>query len=224
VLGGTSSIGSSFLRILALEGIATLATCRTRGSEQQASETQWLELDLASRNSCERFALEIRSIGFRYVVLFIGALSVKEGKPLADLQEVEDYVTAYVARYIWVLDAILSATEPAPLRLLHVSSRASRYGSWDQYYSASKSAMEAALRSFVRKHSNRVEALSVATGLIEGSKMALSFSSSGLESHRTRSENSLWDVKELSDSLKKVLFDQKLDWDGRVIELGPSYE
>lgn len=223
-MGGNSSVGSKLLAAFATQGLATIGTRRGKGLADLATSptTSWLSLDLADSESCIDFSEALRGVNYGTVILTIGQLSSSPGAEAESISEMTDYFAQYVARYCWVINKIIEHSG-THLKILHLSSRAAKYGSWDGCYAVAKSSIEVFLRSKLKKTGGDIGTLSIAPGLIEDSRMAEGFSTALLENHRSRAGGKLLSISEVVAQIESLVQDPEIIWDGRVITLGSDY-
>ncbi len=209
---------------LAATGSEVIGTKRGKAFDDDAKPGRhsWLSLDLAEDESCIAFVEALSQLDYGTVILTIGQLSSSAGGELRGIGEMTNYFTQYVSRYCWVINEIIEHSG-RELRILHLSSRASKYGSWDEHYAVAKASIEVFLRSKSRKTGGSTRTLSIAPGLIEQSGMASVFEPALVENHRSRAGGKLLNVGEVVTEIERLLRDPEVVWDGRVITLGPDY-
>jgi NAD(P)-dependent dehydrogenase (short-subunit alcohol dehydrogenase family) len=209
---------------LALRGAEIIATARLGegGASLGKVGGGCLALDLSNEKSCRVFAKNLAGTEYRTVILLIGQMSIEDGSELSGLSEIESYFSTFVARYCWVINEVIEHSKN-DIRILHVSSRSSKYGSWDEYYAAAKAAIEVFLRSKSKKTGGRIGSLSIAPSLIEGSGMLHSFEDEHIESHRRRAGGTLLTLDDVAREIERLSDSPDTLWDGRVVGLGPDY-
>ena len=225
VLGSSSSLGISLTPRLAEAGFQIYGTSRTGNGAVLAGDVgpQLLQLDLSSDKSCESFVEKVEGLDYETVILLIGSLYLPWSNDQDSIATVREYFEIFVSRYLWVVDRLIEGAVSTNLRILNISSRAAIFGSFDQYYAATKSAMDKFLLSKCRTADGSLKALSVAPGLIEGSGMARHFDPEHLQSHRERADSQLLDVDSAAKELTTLLKTPNELWDGRTITIGPVY-
>jgi NAD(P)-dependent dehydrogenase (short-subunit alcohol dehydrogenase family) len=224
IVGASSSLGASLIRSLTSIGMKTVGTVRngagSTGDDRVPAD--WLSLDLSEDASCLQFAENLTGTEYGTVILMIGQMTIRNGNELTELQGIISYYSAYTARYHFIINQLIAKSK-GELRILNISSRATKYGSWDEHYAACKASIEVFLRSKSRKTDGEIKTLSLSLGMIEGSGMLRSFDKLHIDSHRRRAGGELLTLELAIVEIERVLVDKDLVWDGRVILIGPDY-
>ncbi len=224
MLGASSSVGSAIRSELFSKSYSVISTSRlAREHSRDGADGLWVPLDLDSDDSCLLFCENLKSLEFTCAILCVGSMYHNSWPGEKSLESAVSYFSAHVARYLWVIENISYVLHSRSGRILNISSRAAVLGSFDHFYAAAKSAVDAVIRSIPHKSSLPVSALSLAPGLLEGSTMSSLFREADLESHRRRSGYQLWNPKRLAEEVVSILESEKVTWDGSVVEVGPTY-
>lgn len=224
MIGGTSSLGRRLVDKCLERGAEVLITSRAPSSKlgQSASGVFSLQLDVASNSSCEKFVEVACKLDFSIVLVLVGSLFPRSIAGAPSLTSVLGYVGTFAGRLSWVLDRIIQQKSGRELRVFFMSSRASEHGSWDEYYSLSKAAIDAFLKSKQRKSDGSLTIVSIVSGLIEGSGMSDSFAEAEMLDHRARAGGSLLTVEDASDEIIRLIEDADTIESGTV-KIGPDY-
>jgi len=224
ILGGSSSIGQSMIEELLRRNFSIVASSRRAGpSVSKRVNVDWVALDLSSSESCNAFMDHVGKREFSAIALLIGEMSPLVTSDNLTEGEVKDYFQSHVTNYGWLIHRIAVFAASHDTKILYLSSRATVYGSHDYFYSSAKAAIASLVKSLAKNSDLRAKTLSIAPGLIEGSGMVRHFSLTDLESHRRRSNYSLWSVDQLANHMCDLLVDSSVDWNGETIEIGPRY-
>ena len=220
ILGGSSSIGSELIKHL-LDERDVVATYRSKSIFLESPHLKNLQLDISDIESINDFLIGINNYEFSEVICFIGSLN-GNNFPLPFLQ-LNDYISTYVTNLIYLMENMFIENRiKNNSRIIMMSSRAAKYGSYDYPYAVVKGALESYVKAKGKlKQSFRI--ISISTGLILGSKMQEEMPANVIESHMGRAGSNLLTVSSLCDELMKLF--NKNDWiSGSTVYLGPQYE
>ena len=221
IIGGTSSLAHDLIYFGQKENYEIFASVRDQESFPVSKEVNLFTLDISNLASIEAFLAKINNFGFSHVVCLIGALS--EISHIYLYEDSKRYIETYVTNLVYVIDSLLHQNRlQKNCRILIMSSRAAKYGSFDYYYSISKAAIEAYVKS-KSKSSPQIRINSVSTGLVKGSRMFIQIPDEVAESHHERSSNKLLSVTEVVNELINFLKNNELK-SGCTLYIGPQYE
>ena len=224
-MGGSSSVGSALIGELLLRGNPILATSRDVSLLRDTNvSVTWVALDLASSESCDHFLQSLGGQSFSAIILLAGEMSPLVKNPGLMERDVKDYLATHVANYAWLIHGLAKHDRTGNTKILLLSSRAAVYGSHDYFYSSAKAAIQFLVKSLSKNRDLSARTLSLAPGLIEDSAMAQGFSPKEIGNHARRAGARLLRVSEVARYICDILNDSSVDWDGRVIEIGPRYE
>lgn len=221
ILGGTSSFAGKIIDRAKESKYEIFSTVRAQGYEESIEVSNIIYLDLESLDSIEYFIERIRDYNFSHVTCLIGSLSNKSSNSI--YSEYKKYIETYVTNLIYLFDKLLidnNLNEKS--KLLIMSSRSAKYGSYDYLYSVSKVAIE----TYVKSKSKAVPGIQincVSLGLVQDSKMYKLMPPEIVTSHKLRSRNKLLNLSEIA-SILISLFDDKGIVSGDTVYIGPQYE
>ena len=221
VIGGSSSLAQGIVSILNSLNVNTSVTYRecpnTHGSERES-----FVLYISRMNVIDDFLDQIKGREFDFVVNLIGSMSHLESKVSHTL--IRDYLEVYSTNLIFLLDELfLDSRLAKDGKILHISSRAAKYGSFDRFYAASKSSIEGYIKSVPKSINSRISINAISVGLILDSRMFLDMDVSIREQHIHKSGGKLLNCNQVAKSVVQILMDSKTN-SGQIIELGPQYE
>ena len=160
-----------------------------------------VELDISSEESISSFESFIQNTQFDNVVSLIGKTFIEKHFD-KKLSNVSLYLTSYITNLICLFDKVIASLDNTKNNstFTYVSSRAAIYGSFDPYYAATKSALQAYVTSLSNKYP-QIDFHLIISGLIEESRMFLEMDLANVENHRTRAGNQLAHVDQFGDFL-----------------------
>lgn len=221
ILGGSSSLTKAVLSLLQSEGVSTSVTYRDQFKENVLKNEHYF-LDISKVQKVENFLDDIKGRNFDFVINLIGSTSNYYSS--YEYKSIDEYFRTYVSNLIFLFDNLFMDSRLAKYgRILHISSRAAKYGSFDRFYAASKSAIEAYIKSIPRSIDSSISINAINVGLIVNSKMFLDMDVSTRELHQNKAENNLLDCMEVAQYVVKILTDIQT-YSGRVIYIGPQYD
>jgi NAD(P)-dependent dehydrogenase (short-subunit alcohol dehydrogenase family) len=220
ILGVTSSLAPSILRSAKARGYNIYGTYRNRINVSPDFEdlVTLHELDISSEASISSFASFIQTAQFDTVVSLIGKTFIDKNIH-AKSASVVLYLNSYITNLICLFDKIISSLENTQKKcsFTYVSSRAAIYGSFDPYYAATKSALQAYVTSLSSKYPQITFHL-IISGLIEESTMFREMDLVNVENHRSRAENQLAHINDFGNFLFSAIESEKselIHWFGK---------
>ncbi len=221
ILGGTSSFASSLIESSQKEKYQIFATFRGKKSVSVSEEINLLSLDISDVASIETFLTQINDSTFSYVACLIGSLS--EIYPQNAYAESKKYIETYITNLIYLFEGLLLKNRlQNTCKVLIMSSRAASYGSFDYYYSISKAAVEAYVKS-KSKSSPQIRINAVSTGLVRDSNMFINMPVEVIESHSIRANHKLLTLPDVGNELVNI-FKSESVVSGDTLFIGPQYE
>lgn len=209
------------------EGYVIEATRRDSvTAEYDTSVSRFHELDLEKRESVEQFLSEIRNNKYQRVICLIGKTYSSFSNRI-DLDDIHKYFDMYCARLFYLINQICdnNLLDYDLSQCTVLSSRAGKFASYDPFYSAAKGATTSFVRSLSKKLGHNKNVVSLSPGLIIGSKMEREMTRENIESHLSRSNNLLLDVKEASSQIwQKSLIEKCQVGTETDYMLGPEYK
>jgi hypothetical protein len=177
-----------------------------------------LELDISSEASISSFDGFIQTTQFDAVVSLIGKTFIEKNM-IEKSASVILYLNSYITNLICLFDKIIPSLENTQKKssFTYVSSRAAIYGSFDPYYAATKSALQAYVTSVSNKYPQITFHL-IISGLIEESTMFLEMDLVNVENHRLRAENQLAHINDFGNFLFLAIESEKselIHWFGK---------
>lgn len=224
VLGGTSSFAHEFIKSSLEDDFEVFATYRHSKPELRIENVSYMSLDIAKTSSIIRFLSDINGYRFTHVLNLIGSESKIDKFPSENSKDGDRYIQTYVTNLIYLIDNMFGRKRVSDYcNIIIISSRSARFGSRDRYYAVSKSALEGYVKSVGKftKIQGKLNAVSV--GLVKGSKMFIQMPKNLVFNHEKRSNNSLIELNEFTNSIYNLMNDKSLS-SGQVIYLGPQYE
>lgn len=221
LIGGNSSLARGLcVEFKKRETFLTLTHRNKISGEVNLGAT--LIMNLESKDSIEEFLKTVANKKFSYIINLIGATSSINELP--NYEKMQNYFETYTNNLIFLFDNLfLNSILDKNGRILHVSSRAAKYGSFDRFYAASKSAIEGYIRSIPKSLDTSICINAVSVGLITDSKMFSLMKPELRMTHLRRSGNSLFSNHQFAASIMTILEDLNLK-SGEIIEIGPQYE
>lgn len=221
VIGGSSSLAQSFICALDSFNIFT-STTRREELKTSDSEREVFYLDISRIQVIESFLDQIKGREFDFVINLIGALSYFESA--VSYSKMKEYLEVHSINLLYLFDNLFSGSRVAKNgKILHLSSRAAKYGSFDRFYAASKSSIEGYIRAAPKSINSEVTINAISVGSILDSRMYLDMEVSIQNQHLQKSGNKLLNSNQVAQSVIQILMDSKIK-SGQIIELGPQYE
>ena len=177
-----------------------------------------LELDISSEASISSFDGFIQTTQFDAVVSLIGKTFIEKNMSEKSASVIL-YLNSYITNLICLFDKIIASLENTQKKssFTYVSSRAAIYGSFDPYYAATKSALQAYVTSVSNKYPQITFHL-IISGLIEESTMFLEMDLVNVKNHRLRAENQLAHINDFGNFLFSAIESEKselIHWFGK---------
>ena len=221
ILGGNSSFAHNLIEYSQKEQYEIFATFRGEKSLLATKEVNLLSLDITNLTSIEKFLTQINDYRISYVACLIGSLSEINTRNV--YEESKKYIETYVTNLVYLLEGLQQKNRLSNnCRVLIMSSRAVKYGSFDYYYAISKAAVEAYVKS-KSKSSPQIRINSVSTGLVQGSKMYINMPIEIVENHNLRANNKLLVLSDVANELIDI-FKREDVVSGDTLYIGPQYE
>jgi len=221
ILGGTSSFAGELINNAKNKNYEVIASFREPSKVPEKSEIELFQLDVQHLKSIEKFLTQIDNYKFSRIVCLIGSLS--ETHSIHSYKVSARYIETYVTNLVYLLDNLLLANRSEyNCKILLVSSRAAKYGSFDYYYAIAKASIEAYAKSKSKsKPQIRINALSI--GLVKGSKMFNEMPTEVSNTHKKRTNDKLVTIPEVAKEIIDI-FDRSAIDSGVTLYFGPQYE
>jgi nucleoside-diphosphate-sugar epimerase len=221
ILGGTSSFAGELINNAKNKNYEVIASFREPSKVPEKSEIELFQLDVQHLKSIEKFLTQIDNYKFSRIVCLMGSLS--EIHSINSYKVSARYIETYVTNLVYLLDNLLLANRAeSNCKILIVSSRAAKYGSYDYHYAIAKAAMEAYVKS-KSKSTPQVQINALSLGLVKGSKMFNEMPIEVSSSHEKRTNYKLLTVPEVAIEIIDI-FDRSAIDSGTTIYFGPQYE
>lgn len=221
ILGGTSSFAGELINNAKNNNYEVIASFREISTGLVKSEIELIPLDIQHLDSIEKFLSQIDNYNFSRIVCLIGALS--EVHSIDSHKASSKYIETYVTNFIYLLDNLLFSNRVEDnCKILIVSSRSAKYGSFDYYYAIAKASIEAYVKS-KSKSTPQVQINALSIGLIKGSKMFNEMPTEVSNAHEKRTNYKLLTVPEVAKEILEI-FDRSAIDSGTTIYFGPQYE
>jgi NAD(P)-dependent dehydrogenase (short-subunit alcohol dehydrogenase family) len=227
ILGGQSSIGKHFIQIIDKDCFNVYATTTGRLSlPLLPSFVNWILLDVTKEKSIDLFLENTSNTGFDVIINLIGKTS--DLNPESVTQDVSEYFNSFISNLSFLLIGLVKYlpldSDRKPL-LINISSRAVKYGSFDPFYSAAKSAVHGLIKSLNKLYAPEIHFYNLVPGLLEDSTMFEGMSLNVRNQHRNRAGGSLMTVGEFAQYLNEFVLEKYnsneiFDTD---IMVGPQY-
>lgn len=197
IFGGNASIANEISKIFFKNGYTIITASRS------ISDIGDSEFEFSKRENGESKILQINEICEVDVLIFcIGKLY---GKALGDYLQDEIY-DSFDSNVITVAKSyqLFSPALSNNASVIFLSSIAASAGSYDEVYSASKSALHGLTKSLARKSPNGIRVNCIAPGLIADSAMSHKFTNKEIEKHRVETP-----IKRLvsKEEIARIIFD-----------------
>lgn len=216
IIGGDSSLANHiFLKARDLNFEITATTRQSPVREK--SDILWMFLDLSSKDSIAEFIRNLGGKKFDLEIFLIGAIA-------HETSNLNSYLETHFENAMGLISRLLPTLREDHSTLLYMSSRAALHPSRDIFYSAVKGGISSAIRSMTLLVGKNQKLLSLAPGLIVGSKMYDEMPIVVRKGHHARSGDSLLDGQQLADEIFGVLQDIDLHQSGEIIEIGEVYQ
>lgn len=220
IIGGSSSLAQSILSILNTLNVSTSVTYR-KCLDTSSSGRESFVLDISKMHVIEDFLDKINGKEFDFVVNLIGSVSNLDS--VGSYPLIKEYFEVYTTNLIFLLDHLfLNSRLAKDGKIVHMGSRAAKYGSFDRFYAASKSSIEGYIKSIPRSTNSGISINAISVGLILDSKMSLDMDVSIREQHIHNSGGKLLNCNQVAKSVVQILTDPKTN-SGQIIEIGPQY-
>ena len=221
ILGGTSSFAGELINNAKNKNYEVIASFREPSKVPEKSEIELFQLDVQHLKSIEKFLTQIDNYKFSRIVCLIGSLS--EIQSINSYKVSAKYIETYVTNIVYLLDNLLLANRAKHnCKILLVSSRSAKYGSFDYYYAIAKASIEAYAKSKSKsKPQIRINALSI--GLVKGSKMFNEMPKEVSNTHKKRTNDKLVTIPEVAKEIIDI-FDRNAIDSGVTLYFGPQYE
>ena len=221
ILGGTSSFAGELINNAKNNNYEVIASFGDSSIGPEKSEIELIPLDIQQLDSIEKFLSQIDNYNFSRVVCLIGALS--KVNSMKSYKALSKYIETYVTNLVYLLDNLFFSNRVKDnCKILIVSSRAVKYGSYDYHYAIAKAAMEAYVKS-KSKSTPQVQINALSLGLVKGSKMFDEMPIEVSSSHEKRTNYKLLTVPEVAKEIIDI-FDRSAIDSGTTIYFGPQYE
>ncbi len=221
ILGGTSSFAGELINNAKNKNYEVIASFREPSKVTEKIEIELIPLDIQNLNSIEKFLSQINNYNFSHIVCLIGALS--EIHSANSYKVSAKYIETYVTNLVYLLDNLFLANRLEDnCKILIVSSRSVKYGSFDYYYAIAKASIEAYVKSKSKlKLQIRINALSI--GLVKGSKMFNEMPTEVSNTHEKRTNDKLLTIPEVAKEIIDILDCSTVN-SGEILYFGPQYE
>lgn len=223
IVGGSSSLANPLIEGARQDDFRVFATYRN-GPEslKNVSIHSAFELNLESRESIESLIQSLKGVEFQRIYILIGKLSQQDPYNIS-YESMKNYFQVYGVNLCYLIDCLTKfLSKDSPSFLIFVSSRAAFNPSYDVMYSATK----ACVTSFIQSRATFLPvsqiAVSVASGLIIGSKMYREMPNQ-VDKHLRLSGGQLLDVNQFTKQLWGLDFVSLKNRTDEVINIGPVY-
>lgn len=226
IVGGTSSLAPYLFKLAEKENFNIFATYREVEPNTERSDIRWLNLNFSDHESIDRFFLEIENLEFTRIIFLVGKSSGFIQENFSD-DNLQSYFHVQLLQPIKAIDRLLSFLETEqPANFIFVSSRAALYGSYDWPYGVAKAGIQNFVTSASKFMLSPRSALSVASGLIVGSRMQMEMNDEVVNSHKERASKNGFRLMTANDfvaELWKLSPITTLEMNGKVVEIGAVY-
>jgi NAD(P)-dependent dehydrogenase (short-subunit alcohol dehydrogenase family) len=215
VIGGNSSLSQEIIRHATKLNYCVYLTDRV--NSRSMTDGTKIKLDLTNDLDVENFLEELKGIKFDLIVFTIGELSNLQHK--FTVNRFRKYLDTHITNTILVIKKSLLILEEEGT-FIYISSRSANNKSFDPYYSAGKSAIQAFLKSYTSYLPVSQRIYSIAPSLIEDSNMYKQMSAEDHIRHRLRANGSLLSLENVSMFIWSLHLNKSNFETGEIIPIG----
>ena len=207
ILGGTSSISRAILENTKILAFDVTATYRNDSLKFEGkNQINWIQLDIASEDSCQNFLEVYSELNPDCTILAIGKLS-KSAQNSNQKDALKKYLQTYAVYYPLLITQMARLQEGYNRRkfFFNISSRSAVLGSYDSNYAVSKSAVHVLMKSLPKTYGNRLSCYNLVLGLIEGSNMFHEMSKQEQQNHQVRAGGRLVQLDNCAEEIIEIV-------------------
>ena len=221
LVGGSSSLGKSIMKLALEAGYEITQTSRDISLFPSTRNCTSIQLDLGSKESIDAFLEQLSDQKFSRIIFLAGKLTERH-LPNISHGFLADYYGKFVTGMLYVMQEI-KINLAADGNILALSSRAANHPSYDFHYSAAKGALQAFVMSFSKFMDRNQSIVAIAPSLIENTSMYRYMSQENVDRHRVRAGNYLLELDGVASFIWNLTPSLTKFANGRTLEIGNDY-